>query len=69
MPSKDTYYPDASTLQDIAPYLGSRSFDDAWQEFDEKGYCVFENVLSAETLDRARTALAPHFEKQVFGAQ
>ena len=67
MPSKDTYYPDASTLQDIAPYLGSRSFDDAWQEFDEKGYCVFENVLSAETLDRARTALAPHFEKQVFG--
>lgn len=67
MSRTDTHYPDAGMLAAIAPHLGGRSFDDIWQEFEQTGYCVFENVLTQDTLDRVRGALAPHFEKQLYG--
>ena len=67
MSRTDAHYPDADMLAAIAPHLGGRSFDDIWQEFEQTGYCVFENVLTQDTLDRVRGALAPHFEKQLYG--
>jgi len=40
-------------------YLGGRSFD-AWkQDFDERGFVIIENVLSADEISAIHTVLAP----------
>jgi len=52
---------------DIAPWLGGRSFEDWFATFDETGYVVFENVLSPDEVAAIRAALAPHLEKNVSG--
>lgn len=67
MPHKDGIYPDEAALKACEPFLGGRSFDDVWQEFETQGYCVFENVIDRSTISRVRDALAPYFEKQLYG--
>ncbi|MDX1570748.1 MAG: phytanoyl-CoA dioxygenase family protein [Xanthomonadales bacterium] len=47
---------------DLRRWLGERTFEDWRDEFDERGYVIFENVLSAERLGALRNALAPHLE-------
>ena len=36
----------------IAPWLGDRSFEDCWSEYETLGYVVFENVMSAAECER-----------------
>lgn len=47
----------------LKPWLGGRSFADAYAEYDEAGYVIIENVLSAEKCDHVRSALSPYFTK------
>ena len=52
---------------DIQPWLQDRSFADWQAEFDETGYLVFENVLTADQLAALRDALAPWLETDLKG--
>ncbi len=52
---------------DLAPWLGDRAFADAKAEFDEQGFIIFENVLSENELQDARTALAPYLDVDLRG--
>jgi ectoine hydroxylase-related dioxygenase (phytanoyl-CoA dioxygenase family) len=45
------------------PGLGGRSFAEAWAEYDERGFVIFERVLGASALADLRAALEPHFTK------
>ena len=61
--------PDTAFTQqtDLSRWLGERSFDDVKAEFDETGYIIFENVLSAEELQSVKDALAPHLGEDLRG--
>jgi len=48
------------TENQIAHWLGGRSFADIRKQYDRDGYMVFENVLSADQVAEARTALEPY---------
>ena len=67
MPNKDSHFPDTDRLAAIQPYLGGRSFEQVWQDFERDGYVVFDDVIDADTRQQARDALAPHFAKQRTG--
>lgn len=67
MPSIDSHYPDDARLAAIAPFLGGRSFDDAWADFERDGYIVFNDIIGTDEITRVRDALAPHFAKQRTG--
>ena len=56
-----------TTHADMSPYLQGRSFEDAWQQFQDEGYVIFENVLSDEELSRQRTALKPWIDADIRG--
>ena len=47
----------------LALYLNGRSFDDAWAEYEDKGFVIFERVMPATEIQRVRDALAPHLTK------
>lgn len=61
----------ASTIEtnnaDLTPYLNGRSFEDAWQQFQEEGYVIFENVLTPEELETQRAALKPWIDADIRG--
>ncbi len=44
----------------LSPWLGDRSFDDWYAEYDEVGYVIFKNVLSAEEVETYHQALEPY---------
>lgn len=44
-------------------YLKGRRFEDCWADYNEMGYLIFENVLSAALVARIKAALQPHFTK------
>lgn len=67
MPHQDGIYPDRQTLLAIEPFLGGRRFDDVWQDFEEKGYCVFEDVIGEDEICRVRQALKPYFNQNLYG--
>lgn len=50
-------------LDDLAPLLGDRSFDEVYAEYDDKGYVIFENAMGNEELSRIRNALMPFLTK------
>lgn len=51
----------------LAPWLGGRTFE-AWrEEFDERGYVVFPEVLDPAEVEAVREALAPHLGSDVRG--
>ena len=52
---------------DLAPYLHGRSFDDAWDQFQEEGYVIFTDVLSPEQLKQQRAALKPWIDADIRG--
>ena len=52
---------------DLSVYLGGRSFEDAKAEYDEKGFVVFENVLSADELQDITAALSPYMQNDLRG--
>ena len=47
----------------LAPYLGGRTFDAVWKEYERDGYVIFENLMSTDEVDRVRAALEPHLTK------
>ncbi len=61
----------ASTIEtndaDLTPYLNGRSFEDAWQQFQDEGYVIFENVLTSEELETQRAALKPWIDADIRG--
>ena len=61
----------ASTIEptdmDLTPWLGGRSFEDCWAQFQEEGYVIFENVLTPEELEAQRAALRPWIDADIRG--
>ena len=47
----------------LKPWLGGRSFDEVYAEYDEVGYVVIENVMSEQDVTRVRSALEPYLTK------
>ncbi|MGB0906529.1 MAG: phytanoyl-CoA dioxygenase family protein [Maricaulaceae bacterium] len=47
---------------EIAPWLGGRTFDAVKADYDRDGYIIFNSVLSAEELEAIRAALTPYLE-------
>jgi len=48
-------------------FLGGRSFDECWQEYNELGYIIFENILSSAEVERQRAALKPWIDADIRG--
>ncbi len=55
------------SVGDLSPWLGERSFEDCASAFDQDGYIIFENVLSAQGVSAIRDALAPHLDRKIYG--
>lgn len=55
------------TQADLSPYLHGRSFDDAWDQFQEEGYVIFEHALSDAELAEQRAALKPWIDADIRG--
>ena len=47
----------------LKPWLQGRSFDDWYEEYDDKGYVIFEGIMPSEDVDAVRAALNPHLSK------
>ena len=47
----------------LKPWLQGRSFNDWYEEYDDKGYVIFEGIMPSEGVDAVRTALDPHLSK------
>lgn len=52
---------------EIAKWLGGRSFDDWRAQFDRDGYVIFENVLTDDELTTINAALAPYLGQNITG--
>jgi Phytanoyl-CoA dioxygenase (PhyH) len=50
-----------------APWLGERSFASWREEFDRRGYLIFERVLPQDRVAEIRAALAPHLARDLKG--
>ena len=46
----------------LESFLAGRMFDQCWQQYDEQGYIIFEDILSPAQLDEQRAALKPWLE-------
>jgi ectoine hydroxylase-related dioxygenase (phytanoyl-CoA dioxygenase family) len=44
---------------DLSPYLEGRSFESWFETFDQRGYVIFERVLSRSQVEAARAAVTP----------
>ena len=47
----------------LKPWLGGRSFDEVYAEYDDAGYVVIENVMPQAEVARVRAALEPYLTK------
>ena len=47
---------------DLSPWLHGRSFADVWEQYQEEGYVIFPEVLTAAQLEQQRAALRPWLE-------
>jgi len=52
---------------DIDSFLGARSFDECFAEYDREGYLIIENVLDQEQVDAIRGALQPYIDADITG--
>ena len=48
-----------NSIEQAAPWLGERSFEDWKAEYDERGFVIIENVLAPAQVEAIRAALAP----------
>jgi ectoine hydroxylase-related dioxygenase (phytanoyl-CoA dioxygenase family) len=55
------------SLQPSSPWLQGRSLEDWRDEFDRRGFVIFERVLPAEKVAAIRAALAPHLGRDLKG--
>ena len=56
-----------TTVEQTSPWLKGRTFAACREEFDRRGYLIFERVLSAERVTAIRAALAPFLERDLTG--
>ena len=43
----------------LSPWLGGKSFDEVYEQYDQQGYILFEDVMDSAEVQRVRDALAP----------
>ena len=46
----------------LAPWLSSISFEEAYSEYEDAGYIIFENVLSDSEIEAYKAALEPYMQ-------
>ena len=56
-----------TTIEQASPWLKERAFASWREEFDRRGYLIFERVLSPDRVAEIRTALAPFLERDLTG--
>ena len=56
-----------TTAEQASPWLKGRTFASWREEFDHRGYLIFERVLSPNRVAEIRTALAPFLERDLTG--
>ncbi len=56
-----------TTIEQASPWLKGRPFASWQEEFDRRGYLIFERVLSPDRVAEIRAALAPFLERDLTG--
>ena len=56
-----------TSIEQASPWLKGRSFASWREEFDRRGYLIFERVLSPDRVADIRGALAPHLARDLKG--
>jgi len=56
-----------TAIEQAAPWLQGRTFASWRDEFDRRGYLIFEHVLSPDHVAGIRAALAPYLERDLTG--
>lgn len=51
----------------LEPYLGGRSFEQCWEQYEADGYVIFPGIMPADEVERQRAALLPFIEADVRG--
>lgn len=59
--------PEPSAVEQTSRWLAGRSFASWREEFDRRGYLIFERVLPPDVVDDIRAALAPHLARDLTG--
>src|ERR1700730_386647 len=59
--------PMPTTIEQASPWLQGRTFGSWREEFDRRGYLIFEKVLAADQLSAIRTALAQFLARELTG--
>jgi phytanoyl-CoA dioxygenase PhyH len=59
--------PVPTTIEQASPWLQGRTFASWREQFDSRGYLIFERVLSPDRVAEIRTALAPYLERDLTG--
>jgi ectoine hydroxylase-related dioxygenase (phytanoyl-CoA dioxygenase family) len=57
----------ATAAEQVSPWLQGRTFESQREEFDRRGYLIFERVLSPANVADIRAALAPHLARDLKG--
>jgi ectoine hydroxylase-related dioxygenase (phytanoyl-CoA dioxygenase family) len=57
----------ATAAEQVSPWLQGRNFESWREEFDRRGYLIFERVLSPANIADIRAALAPHLARDLKG--
>jgi len=57
----------AITAEQASPWLEGRSFSSWREEFDRRGYLIFERVLAPDRVGEIRAALAPYLARNLKG--
>ena len=46
-------------IQSLDQWLGGLTFDQVYQQYEDQGYILFQDVMDAATVQQVRDALAP----------
>jgi ectoine hydroxylase-related dioxygenase (phytanoyl-CoA dioxygenase family) len=57
----------STTAEPASPWLEGRSFASWREEFDRRGYLIFERVLASDRVAEIRAALAPYLARDLKG--
>ena len=54
-------------LAALEPWLGGRTFDQCWDEYETNGYVIFPAIMTSEQVARQRAALQPWIDADIRG--
>ena len=63
MPTRSQHTQYSVDLSLLEPFLGGRTFDEAYAEYDDKGYVIFKNIMPQTEIARIRNTLTPYLTK------